>query len=328
MLKNKNITSAKSIIKARSINGLAKLVNTIERTLQERKNNIEEVIGPFNNSQKNILKIVYSQDKVPREPNFKEWIGKAHDKKTKYRELNITTENAIEYAYYVFRKEGILGILKMAFQNASSSRYHYSIKDFIENPEFATEEDQKKIIDFIYNDLISEGNLGIILEYLKGYVDDIEDLSLQFNINSKTGNNQRVLFKDVRQLSLGQKVVAMLDFILSYGTFIGDKRPLLLDQPEDNLDSQYIYKNLVQQLREIKSSRQIIIATHNATIVTNSMTDQVCVMTSNGEHGWIEKTGYPSEPIIKKHIINYLEGGIDSFKHKQKLYESVLLSSD
>ena len=116
----------------------------------------------------------------------------------------------------------------------------------------------------------------------------------------------------------------MLDFILSYGTYIGDDRPILLDQPEDNLDSQYIYKNLVKQLREVKNERQIIIATHSATIVTNSMTDQVCLMCSDGEHGWIEKSGYPSEPIIKKHIVNYLEGGIESFKHKQKLYASVL----
>ena len=87
---------------------------------------------------------------------------------------------------------------------------------------------------------------------------------------------------------------------------------------------QYIYKNLVKQLREVKNERQIIIATHSATIVTNSMTDQVCLMCSDGEHGWIEKSGYPSEPIIKKHIVNYLEGGIESFKHKQKLYASVL----
>ncbi|MCB6367748.1 chromosome segregation protein SMC, partial [Intestinibacillus massiliensis] len=94
--------------------------------------------------------------------------------------------------------------------------------------------------------------------------------------------------------------------------------------PEDNLDSQYIYNNLVVQLRETKNERQIIIATHNATIVTNAMSDQVCVMGSDGKHGWVETKGYPSENRIKRNILNYLEGGIDSFKHKAHIYKSVL----
>lgn len=116
----------------------------------------------------------------------------------------------------------------------------------------------------------------------------------------------------------------MLDLILGYGTYIGDKRPILIDQPEDNLDSQYIYNNLVSVLRNIKNERQVIIATHNATIVTNAMSDLVCVMKSDGDHGWIDNLGYPSEKVIKKHILNYLEGGASSFKHKIQIYGLVL----
>ena len=116
----------------------------------------------------------------------------------------------------------------------------------------------------------------------------------------------------------------MLDFIFGYGDFINDNRPILIDQPEDNLDSQYIYMNLVKQLREIKDKRQVIIATHNATIVTNAMADQVCVMQSDGTNGWIEQAGYPSEDNIKRAIVNYLEGGIESFKHKTKVYAPIM----
>lgn len=47
-------------------------------------------------------------------------------------------------------------------------------------------------------------------------------------------------------------------------------------------------------------------------------------MNSNNIHGWIEKVGYPGERSIKKHIINYLEGGKESFKHKYELYKEVL----
>ena len=116
----------------------------------------------------------------------------------------------------------------------------------------------------------------------------------------------------------------MFSFVLGYSEYSNDYRPLIIDQPEDNLDNQYIYKNLVSQLRAIKEKRQIIIATHNATIVTNAKADQVCVMNSNNIHGWIEKVGYPGERSIKKHIINYLEGGKESFKHKYELYKEVL----
>ena len=77
-------------------------------------------------------------------------------------------------------------------------------------------------------------------------------------------------------------------------------------------------------MRLIKDTRQVIIATHNATIVTNAKADQVCIMRSDNQHGWIETTGYPGEKRIKKHIINYLEGGEKSFLHKVSIYEDAL----
>ena len=99
---------------------------------------------------------------------------------------------------------------------------------------------------------------------------------------------------------------------------------MIIDQPEDNLDNQYIYKNLVKQLRDIKSKRQVILATHNSTIVTNAKAEQVIVMDSNGENGWISASGYPNENKMINLIINHLEGGITSFKHKQFIYSEVL----
>ncbi|HHQ3835245.1 TPA: Spaf_1101 family AAA-like ATPase, partial [Streptococcus pneumoniae] len=143
---------------------------------------------------------------------------------------------------------------------------------------------------------------------------------LEFNINSKESSQQLdILYKEVGVLSLGQKVVAMLDFLLAYSDYSKDFRPLIIDQPEDNLDNRYIYRHLVQQFRDVKAQRQIILATHNATIVTNSMTDQVVIMESDGVNGWIESQGYVSEKYIKNHIINQLEGGKDSFKHKMSI---------
>lgn len=93
---------------------------------------------------------------------------------------------------------------------------------------------------------------------------------------------------------------------------------------EDYLDNQYIYKNLVRKLKEIKSKRQIIIATHSSTIVTDAKEEQVIVMNSDNKNGWIQATRYLNEKVIKLHIINYLEGGIDSFKYKMFMYNEIL----
>lgn len=188
-----------------------------------------------------------------------------------------------------------------------------------------TIKNEQEVINFIFNNLVIDRNINSIIKYLKRYLNEIEIFKLMFNINSKEFNrSEQPVYKDVRELSLGQKVVAMLDFILAYAKFLGDNRPLIIDQPEDNLDSRYIYKHLVKQLRSVKDNRQVILATHNATIVTNTMTENVCVMESDGIHGWIETTGYPGNIKMKRNIITYMEGGIELFNHKIQIYKEAL----
>lgn len=186
----------------------------------------------------------------------------------------------------------------------------------------------QKIVNYIAHfnsyDILKKGS-HLLGAYKRKIFSKENTRFLEFNINSKESSQQLdILYKEVGVLSLGQKVVAMLDFLLVYSDYSKDFRPLIIDQPEDNLDNRYIYRHLVQQFRDVKAQRQIILATHNATIVTNSMTDQVVIMESDGVNGWIESQGYVSEKYIKNHIINQLEGGKDSFKHKMSIYETAL----
>lgn len=188
-----------------------------------------------------------------------------------------------------------------------------------------SEENVEIFFKKVENVIFSKDNISILSKALKNYVASCERYNLMFNVNHKeNAGNDRVLFKSISRLSMGQKVVAMLSFVLSYSDFSQDYRPLIIDQPEDNLDNQYIYKNLVKQLREIKSKRQIIIATHNATIVTNAKAEQVVVMESDNEHGWIKTMGYPNDKRIITQIVNNLEGGKDSFQHKCFIYADVI----
>ncbi|HFQ9476046.1 TPA: hypothetical protein ACHTRF_001278 [Streptococcus pneumoniae] len=186
----------------------------------------------------------------------------------------------------------------------------------------------QKIVNYIAHfnsyDILKKGS-HLLGAYKRKIFSKENTRFLEFNINSKESSQQLdILYKEVGVLSLGQKVVAMLDFLLAYSDYSKDFRPLIIDQPEDNLDNRYIYRHLVQQFRDVKAQRQIILAIHNATIVTNSMTDQVVIMESDGVNGWIESQGYVSEKYIKNHIINQLEGGKDSFKHKMSIYETAL----
>ena len=157
----------------------------------------------------------------------------------------------------------------------------------------------------------------------------VEGFVLEFNTESKStsAKNKKPNFLEIGKLSQGQKVVAMLSFILGYSAYIEDERPFVIDQPEDNLDNQYIYETLVKMIRDVKLKKQIIMATHNATIVTNARAEQVIVLESDGKNGKVLASGYSDEKRIKKYIINYLEGGIEAFRKKYQIYGEILSTS-
>lgn len=78
--------------------------------------------------------------------------------------------------------------------------------------------------------------------------------------------------------SAGQKTTAILTFLLAYGEL-----PLLLDQPEDDLDNKLVYDLIVTRLKKAKSKRQIIVVTHNANIPVNADAEYIVSMDSETE---------------------------------------------
>ncbi|WP_195405225.1 Spaf_1101 family AAA-like ATPase [Streptococcus constellatus] len=296
--------------------------------LEKQRNRILSLVNPFNDTQSGKLKIIYSQHKdfiLPEK--FYTWFfpeGKNLD--NPFRGYRLTNGEIIDYFSMIFERKGFMTFVNL--MNNRNLNAEDSIKKFSQNSTLHNDIYLKEVDNILLNEIYElwdKVNISLVQLYLEDVYSNCEKLSLEFNINSKvTDGNKKTIFKEVVNLSLGQKVVAMLDFILAYSEFTNDKRPLLIDQPEDNLDSRYIYNNLVQILRDVKNKRQIIVATHNATIVTNAMSDLVILMESDGEHGWVEQCGYPSEDIIKKHIVNYLEGGQESFEHKVKIYKRVI----
>ena len=121
------------------------------------------------------------------------------------------------------------------------------------------------------------------------------------------GDNQ-----SIRQGSPGQKTAALLAFILSYGA-----EPLLLDQPEDDLDNELIYDLIVKQLRETKSNRQIIVVTHNANIVVNGDAEMVLPLVASGQ-SYVMQPASIQDAGIREKICAVLEGGQKAFEQRYK----------
>jgi len=135
------------------------------------------------------------------------------------------------------------------------------------------------------------------------------DDSLDVRYSLKDGEN----FKPVEQGSPGQKTAALLAFILSYGN-----EPLILDQPEDDLDNHLIYDLIVTQLREIKQKRQVLVVTHNANIVVNGDAENVIALDVVSGQTHIVTQGGLQEPSIRDVICRVMEGGKEAFDQRYK----------
>lgn len=135
------------------------------------------------------------------------------------------------------------------------------------------------------------------------------DDSLDVKYSLKDGGS----FKPVEQGSPGQKTAALLAFILSYGN-----EPLVLDQPEDDLDNHLIYDLIVTQLREIKQKRQVLVVTHNANIVVNGDAENVIALDVRSGQTRIVTQGGLQEPSIRDEICRVMEGGKEAFDQRYK----------
>lgn len=124
---------------------------------------------------------------------------------------------------------------------------------------------------------------------------------------------------DINEGSPGQKSAAMLAFILNSG-----QNPLIIDQPEDDLDNSLIHKLIVQSIRRMKNHRQIIIVTHNPNIPVLGDAEGIIILERNSE-GKVtfrkgKKAGCVEEKVIREGICEIMEGGTVAFKKRAEKY--------
>lgn len=126
------------------------------------------------------------------------------------------------------------------------------------------------------------------------------------------------VFRPLNKLSTGQQCTAILHMLL-----LESVDPLLMDQPEDNLDNAFIADRIVAELREAKTSRQFLFATHNANIPVFGDAEWIGVFTAVENQGClgIEAQGSIDVPVIRDQVASILEGGRDAFIQRKEKYE-------
>lgn len=126
---------------------------------------------------------------------------------------------------------------------------------------------------------------------------------------------------DIRKLSPGTRGIVLLLLYLALDD--ADDRPLIIDQPEENLDPKSVFDELVGLFVAAKAKRQVIIVTHNANLVINTDADQI-IVTEAGPHqaGGLPPISYMGggleNAIIRKAVCDILEGGEAAFRERAR----------
>lgn len=122
--------------------------------------------------------------------------------------------------------------------------------------------------------------------------------------------------KNITKLSHGQQGSIYLRLKLAANLF---SKTIIYDQPEDDLDNDFIMSDLVSIFRKIKKYRQIIIVSHNANLVVNADSEQI-IIAHNEESILKYVSGSLENPEINKQICKILEGGERAFLSREKKY--------
>ena len=122
--------------------------------------------------------------------------------------------------------------------------------------------------------------------------------------------------KPLKKLSVGQRGTAYLRLQLAANLLA---ETIIYDQPEDDLDNDFITNSLVDLFKEIKKYRQVIIVSHNANLVVNADSEQV-IVAQNNDGTLSYKSGALESPDINKEICRILEGGRIAFEKREKKY--------
>lgn len=158
----------------------------------------------------------------------------------------------------------------------------------------------------------------LIAESAFSYVSDKINNILADLLTYKVGNKVTINYKgkDLSKHSLGQRASALILFLLAQK----ETDILIIDQPEDDLDNQTIYDEVIKEIVKLKTDMQFIFATHNANIPVLGDSEKVvaCNFEDSSKIEIVE--GSIDKPAIQKSIVSIMEGGEEAFNRRKDIY--------
>jgi len=141
-----------------------------------------------------------------------------------------------------------------------------------------------------------------------------DTMAIELNV---AHGEQEAVFRPIEDLSTGQQCTAVLHLLL-----LDNLDPLILDQPEDNLDNAFIAERIVSELRRAKLSRQFLFATHNANIPVFGDAEWIGVLSVEDNKGQIlpQQQGAIDVPEVQILAADILEGGKSAFNQRREKY--------
>ncbi|MCX6232957.1 MAG: PHP domain-containing protein [Bacteroidetes bacterium] len=183
----------------------------------------------------------------------------------------------------------------------------------------------RTLVDENGNRLLPEVEISsIVAKMMKDYCyEDFESIEYEDRpsiivtkiFKDENGATQRNS-KSISQLSLGQQQSVLLGILM----LSKSKKPLIIDQPEDNLDSEFIFKTIVMNLRKIKEVRQVIIVTHNPNIAVLGDAELIVPLKSTSVKSHVINSGSIDRNDTRIVCCEILEGGKSAFKQRQTIY--------
>lgn len=203
-------------------------------------------------------------------------------------------------------------------------------------------EDKKALLDFTKNIFrgsgIRETTYKTLVEHYTDFIDIYKDLeNAKQYFGSKPEALTDLIFKNLKSLlvyqtpnkfsiiyrgeelqhhSLGQRASALILFVLSQQ----ENDVIMIDQPEDDLDNQTIYEDVIKLIRKMKPNVQFIFATHNPNIPVLGDAEQVLACSFEDNKVSIH-SGSVDDSTTQKEIVNIMEGGREAFDKRKEIYQ-------
>ena len=281
-----------------------KLSDDYQNNVHKREQLVRQLYGT-----KKALTDIYQDIYSPVEGEISTLLGDLEDSISFQAEIRLMDTAFDEKALHYIN-------LKYAGMFKGATQAREKMSKLVRSTEFENEDSViillDKIMEVVEEDIDNSAKKIVDKQGFYDYLFSLEYIGVSFKL--KMGN------RDLSELSPGERGIVLLIFYLALSK---NKMPIIIDQPEDNLDNQSVYSKLVPCICKAKQKRQVIIVTHNPNIAVACDAEQIiyCNMDKNSFSITYE-AGAIEDPIIKNRVIDVLEGTMPAFDLRRKKYEN------